>query len=154
MMANLHKWLSAFGVVCTCLAFGSAAQAQQIKSIVIHVHTTGDDKDKEIEFTFYLVKGNTSFGKEGPLGHGQVWPNKDKRDIRITLTNPIPYGSRMEYLIRHDYANNTGNHGWEGRITADAEFVGGGTSPVLADTGDYKLGEKGNPKSREFKLNR
>ena len=130
---------------------------EMIDSILVHVHTTKDDKDKEITFEFAILddlKPNDikNLGSVR-VGGGELWDNGDQRDIKVKLATPFPLPERRRLSLAHIYSSSHGNPGWEGRISAHAQLVSGDFRIVLRETGDFKLGEHNNPTRRDFHFN-
>ncbi len=168
MKPRLLSWL-AVAVLAVCAAsvmwqLEPEARAQvpsnaQIEAILVTVHTTHDDKDREIEFEFQIVEGNVDQPGHKILGtvkegEGVIWDNRTKREIRVPLAKPYAFKDRLKLSLVHKYHNKTGNQGWEGRSSAKAVLGGGRLELVLEETGDYKLGERGNPKIKVMPFNK
>lgn len=118
--------------------------------ILLHVNTTGDDKDKEIQFSYSIVDYFTQkvLGVVF-VGAHEKWDNGDHREFRIPIV-PYAYQSRGSLQLVARYQNIAGgNHGWEGRLWASA-IMPTGIAWVRSDTRDFKLGESGNPHIRIF----
>lgn len=123
-----------------------------IASVIVHIHTTEDDKDKEISFQFDIRNGAQVLGSI-TVGDGELWDNGDNREYSIPIT-PFPYANRASLTIWQIYHNTSGNQGWEGAIWASAVVTGAGVYEVRSSTGNFKLGESGNPKDRSFNFDR
>ncbi len=125
-----------------------------VKAVEVQVTSTHDDKDKEIAFAFDVIdlRTNTIVGNIGDQGLGQVW-DRITMPIRFGLSTLIHWEERLNFAVRMYYHNPSGgNQGWEGYLhvfglTSDAQWV-----ELLRQTGEFKLGENGNPRSATFRF--
>jgi hypothetical protein len=132
----------------------------KITAVQVNFHTTGDDKDTEIEFHLAINRPGAPGGPVVDLGaigvgNNEKWDNGDRRTITIPLNPPWPYPNRaiLNLYIGYD-SHGRGNPGWEGSLNVVAVCDNGDLKEVIAETGDFKLGESGNPHSRGFPFNR
>lgn len=132
---------------------------EEFDQILVTVNTTHDDKDYDLWWELEILQGNQPLGKVSAGNDGNsrypraTWPNDDRRDIVIPLDKTYLYSDRLKLSLRISQHTYSKNYGWEGNVEAVAHLVGGQIAPVLSNTSDFKLGEKGNPLTREFPFN-
>jgi hypothetical protein len=131
-----------------------ALRGALIQSVLVHIHTTEDDKDYELSWDMYVVLDGKWIGRVLGFGAKTVWPNGDHRDVRLDFAWQYPFEERFRLSVLIIQQPFSFQPGWEGRVDARAILAGGTLEPVLADTGNFKLGESGNPMWREFIFNR
>ena len=64
----------------------------RVASVIVHIDTTDDDKDREIRFTYSVRQGNTVLAST-TVGDGEVW--KDHPPDHREYTLPIPEAQRF-----------------------------------------------------------
>jgi hypothetical protein len=136
----------------------SVATAVRVEAIHVDIHTTRNDKDREVSFTYLIHQpGVGAISDPLTVGHGEVWPDgENNRTYRIKLKKPFPYADRLKYALRVTYSSSDGDPNWIGRLSARAEATGGQQFPVLGSTGDFEMGHlDGHPerKERDFQFN-
>lgn len=128
-----------------------------IDAIHVDIHTTDNDKDREVTFTYLIHQpGVGPVSNALPVGGGEVWPDGDRGTYRIPLTKPFAFADRLRHALRVSYSSTDGDPNWVGRLSARAE-IAGANLPVLGDTGNFEMGHlDGHPERRErdFQFNR
>ncbi len=128
-------------------------QPPKVTFIKLRVHTTRDDKDREIGFTY--IPHLSGVGAVGTFDAppGDVWRDRTEREFTIKMDKPFLWDDRLKHQLRVVYRSTNGDPRWIGYLSADAVLSDGRRLPLLL-TGEFDMGHRGRNQTREFMFNR
>src|SRR5262245_17666382 len=121
-------------------------QEPMIARIKIIVNTTKDDKDKEEEFIFTVIKDNDRY-LDKREGKDKKWDNGDREEFNYALDESISLSQVKKCTLRVEKTRYGSEQrcGWEGNIEVIGIPDKGVSKTLVPRSNDFKLGEKGNP---------
>jgi hypothetical protein len=122
-----------------------------VEAVLVTLFTNDDDKDKEEHVTTSIVFDQNELLAQSIRGAGEVFPDHSQQTFGLKLSRAIPESDsgRMKVVVtKSTHGSDTGN-GWNMSIAVTGRLAGGGTKPLLNQTGNLRMGDS-NPVTREF----
>jgi hypothetical protein len=128
--------------------------AEMVTALKIVVHTTSDDKDREVKAVF-TINANSEIVAEFDAGKGEVWHDWENRTFLVpgqaTLAHPVPVGKGIKGILTVQALED--NSGWDVYFELIGITTAGRTLNYLTSPA-VKYGEDANnTHSHEFTFN-
>lgn len=122
------------------------ARGPFIESLLVTLHTTADDKNREEPVRLVLRRGNEILA-DRTVGAGELWGSftNTNLDLRLSPQVPASDASRLVLDVRKAPVGTPSGGGWTVQTEARAKLSDGTTRVVLPMTDPVKLGDDAPP---------
>jgi hypothetical protein len=122
-------------------------------AVLLHVNTTGDDKDTRISFDIRLFANDEIILDKERYGLDQFWDNGTSFEVRFPLLSTQDYTNRLALRAEWQYhTSGDGYPNWIGNFWLKAETNDGQLLPLINQTPDFNMGG-GQPPIASFPVN-
>jgi hypothetical protein len=128
------------------------AGTPMIQSILVTLHTTDDDKNREDAVRVVLRRGQEIVA-DRTFGVGELWGSDSDRAFELTLQPQVPItdASLLNLDIHKPPVGTAAGAGWAMQVDAQAHLSDGRTITLLPQTQPVKLGD-GQPSDRTYAI--
>ena len=122
-----------------------------IQSILVTLHTTDDDKNREDPVRVVLRRGQEVVA-DRTFGNGELWGSNSDRAFEMTLKPEVPVGDApLMNLDVHKPATGGPGAGWAMQVDLQGRLSDGRTVVLLPQTEPVKMGD-GQPNDRTWTI--
>lgn len=128
-------------------AMADRPASETVKSVVVTVFSTGDNKDRDLKWEVE-VRGNNVIYGETEVGLNDEWRTGQSVEIVVNLTVPFSYSDRktVQVMVMQKPTGNN-DHGWRGALAANAVMADDSVRKLLDRSQEFNLGERNNSKT-------
>lgn len=128
------------------------AGTPMIQSILVTLHTTDDDKNREDAIRVVLRRGQEVVA-DRTFGVGELWGSDSDRAFEIPLKPEVPItdSGLLNLDVHKPPVGTAAGAGWAMQISAQAHLSDGRTITLLPQTQPMKLGD-GQPNERSWTI--
>jgi hypothetical protein len=94
-----------------------------LKSVHVHFHTGGDDKDKDESVEVWLYQGPNTVGHIN-VGGGQKWDDHTDQNFDIDIRPMVMVNQQLNFRLRKNPDNDSGS-GWRMTMEVTGKFTDG-----------------------------